>query len=132
MLHYRPYHRMCMNEHPASTSFDVQLDALGHADRRRLLLALLEADVHQDLPIAIGQVEGDDAAHSILLAMHHVHVPKLDRYGFVDAHLDDHAVTTGPHFESIRPLLEVLAANSDRWPDDWVTRPQREGTPLRR
>lgn len=131
VFQYRPYHRMRMNEHPA-TSFDAQLDALGHVDRRRLLLALLEADIHNDLPVAIGQVEDDDAAHSVLLSMHHVHVPKLDRYGFVDANLDHHAVTTGPRFESIRPLLELLAANSDRWPDDWVTRSQREVTPPRR
>jgi len=101
-----------------STSFDTQLTALNHVTRRRLLLTLLRAKAQNDLPVDVDQLEYDTAEHSFRLSMHHVHLPKLHDYGFVDANLDRFSVTTGPRFPEITPLLELLDANRDLLPDD--------------
>ncbi len=107
-----------MNTEVTPTSFDSHLDALGHVDRRRLLLALLHASTEGDLPVEVEQPSQTTAETVPSLSMHHVHLPKLDDLGFVDANLDRNSVTPGPHFNEIRPLLELLDGNRERLPDD--------------
>jgi len=103
----------------AVTSFDTHLDTLGHVDRRRLLLALLNAE-EAALPIELDQLEYETADRDVLVSFHHSHLPKLEDLGFVDADPDHHAVTTGPRFEEIKPLLELLDTHRDRLPPDLV------------
>lgn len=109
-----------MSEEVTSMSFDSHLDALGHVDRRRLLLALLHANTEDDLPVEVDQLEHDTAEGPLRQSMHHVHLPKLVDCGFVDATLDQYSVTTGPRFAEVRPLLELLDANRDQLPDGWL------------
>ncbi|WP_336037996.1 hypothetical protein [Halobacterium yunchengense] len=113
-----------MTREGTSPSFDSHLDALGHVDRRRLLLALLDARADGDLPVEVSQVAHGAAETDGGLSMHHVHLPKLDDYGFVDADADGDAVTTGPRFDEIRPLLELLDANREQLADDWLHQPR--------
>lgn len=115
-----------MSEEITSTSFDSHLDALGHVDRRRLLLALLDATVEGDLPVGIDRLADGTAESPLRVSMHHVHLPKLDDYGFVDANLDQYTVTTGPRFDEIRPLLELLDTNRDRLPGGWLSPSRRQ------
>ena len=103
----------------AVTSFDIHLDALRHVDRRRLLLALLNAE-ETALPIELDQLEYETADRDVLVSFHHSHLPKLEDLGFVDANPDQHSVTTGPRFEEIKPLLELLDTHRDRLPPDCV------------
>ncbi|PSQ04856.1 hypothetical protein BRC97_10535 [Halobacteriales archaeon QS_6_71_20] len=101
------------------TSFDTHLDALGHVDRRRLLLALLNAE-EAALPIELDRLEYETADRDVLVSFHHNHLPKLEDRGFVDANLDRYSVTRGPRFEEIEPLLELLDTHRDRLPPDLV------------
>ena len=101
----------------AVTSFDAHLDALRHVDRRRLLLALLNAE-EAALPIELDQREYETAESDVLLSFHHNHLQKLEDLGFVDANLDRYSVTKGPRFEEIEPLLELLDTHRDRFPPD--------------
>jgi len=101
----------------AVTSFDTHLDAVGHVDRRRLLLALLNAE-EAALPIELDELEYETAESDVLLSFHHNHLPKLEARGFVDANPDQHSVTKGPRFEEIKPLLELLDTHRDRLPPD--------------
>jgi len=103
----------------AVTSFDAHLDALRHVDRRRLLLALLNAE-EAALPIELDQLEYETADRDVLVSFHHSHLPKLEDRGFVDANLDRYSVTKGPRFEEIEPLLELLDTHRDRLPPDCV------------
>ena len=103
----------------AVTSFDTHLDALGHVDRRRLLLALLNAE-EAALPIELDQPEYETADRDVLVSFHHSHLPKLEDLGFVDADPDQHSVTRGPRFEEIKPLLEHLDTHRDRLSPDRV------------
>lgn len=109
-----------MSKGISSASFDTQLSALSHVERRRLLLTLLHANTEDDLPLRVDQLEHDTAGNSPRLSMHHVHLPKLDEYGFVDANPDRGSVTAGPRFDEIEPLLELLDSNRDLLPDDWL------------
>ena len=52
--------------------------------------------------------------------MKHVHLPKLERYGFIDWNQDINQVSKGPNFEETRPLLEMLVAHEDELPDGWL------------
>ncbi|PSQ61895.1 MAG: hypothetical protein BRD21_08230 [Halobacteriales archaeon SW_8_66_22] len=103
----------------AVTSFDTYLDALGHVERRRLLLALLNAE-EAALPIELDQLEYETAESDVLLSFRHNHLPKLEDLGFVDATPDQHLVTRGTRFEEIKPLLKHLDTHRDRLPPDWV------------
>ena len=103
----------------AVTSFDIHLDALRHIDRRRLLLALLNAE-EAALPIELDQLEDETVESDVLLSLHHNHLSKLEDLGFVDATPDHHSVTKGPRFEEIEPLLELFETYQDRLPPDWV------------
>ena len=110
-----------MSKEVTSTSFDAHLDALGHVDRRRLLFALLHASVKGDLPVEVEQLGQPTAEDDLGLSMHHVHLPKLDDQGFVDANLDRNSVTPGPRFDDIKPLLELLDANRGQLPGDLLS-----------
>jgi hypothetical protein len=114
-----------MSEEITSISFDTHLDALGHVDRRQLLFTLLDANAEGGLPVEIDRL-ANGTAEDLRLSMHHVHLPKLDDYGLVDANLDRYTVTTGPRFDEIRPLLELLDTNRDRLPDGWLSQSRRQ------
>jgi len=103
----------------AVTSFDTRLDALRHAARRRLLLALPDAE-EAGLPIELDQLQYETAESEVLLSLLHNHLAKLEDRGSVDANPDQHSVTTGPRSEEIRPLLEVLETHRDQLPPDGV------------
>lgn len=109
-----------MNEQISSPAFDSQLDALGHVARRRLLLALLNASSEDDGPVEFDELADYSGGKDLLLSMRHSHLPKLEDHGFVDTGPDRRSVRRGPRFDEIRPLIELLDANSDRLPDDWV------------
>jgi hypothetical protein len=103
----------------AVTSFDTHLDALRHVNRRRLLLALLNAE-EAALLIELDQLAYETAESDVLLSFHHNHLPKLEDRRFVDVNPDQHSVTRGPRFEEIKPLLELLDAHRDGLPPGWV------------
>ncbi|MFC5277830.1 ArsR family transcriptional regulator [Halorubrum rubrum] len=109
-----------MSESIVSPSFDSQLDALGHVARRRLLLALLDAGSEDDRSVAFDRLADDSPEEDALLSMRHLHLPKLEERGFVAVHPERRSVRRGPRFDEISPLLELLEANGDRLPDDWV------------
>lgn len=109
-----------MSEQVAATSFDSLLDALGHVDRRRLLLALQQATAKDELPVEIEQVVPATTERDVLVSMRHVHLPKLADLGVIETTRADRAVTPGPRFEDVEPVLDMLDANRDRLPADWV------------
>ncbi|WP_227133749.1 transcriptional regulator [Halorubellus salinus] len=99
---------------------DEMLDALSHIQRRKLLLALLVHNPQDDESVVIDADESVDEELTRLVEMKHVHLPKLEEYGFISWNQDTNHVSKGPNFEEIRPLLELLADNEDELPEDWV------------
>lgn len=106
-----------MNNLKQKDSLDVMLDALADVQRRRLLVALLQHNPQDDSPAII---EEDTDSLDALISMRHVHLPKLQDYGFIDWNRETHEVTKGPNFDQIRPLLELLDNHGDELPPGWL------------
>jgi predicted transcriptional regulator len=104
----------------ATVSFDDMVDALGDIQRRKLLIALLDHNPQDDSPVVIAGSEGEADAVERLVSMQHVHLPKLNEYGFIEWNEETHEVMKGPKFDEIRPLLELLATHEDELPADWL------------
>lgn len=83
---------------------DQHFTAVASERRRDLLLSLQkESPQHLDL-----RVDGDsDRA----IRLYHVHLPKLDGWGFIKWDRDDHQVSRGRNYAELDPLLELLQAN---------------------
>lgn len=101
-------------------TLDECLDALAHVQRRKLLRALLDHNPQDDDSVKLDTDESDEEELERLVGMKHVHLPKLDDYGFIDWNRNSNEVAKGPNFDEIRPLLEMLAAHEEELPDDWL------------
>jgi hypothetical protein len=96
---------------------DTSLRLLADRERRRILLTLLDEESARDGTA----VPSDRSAPSDAdpTALYHSHLPKLDEVGLVRWDQEDHTVERGPRFEELRPLLETLDENTDRYAWDW-------------
>ena len=109
-----------MRRDTRSRSFDELLDAVGHVQRRKLLVALLSHNPQDDEPVVIDADESADEEFARLVEMQHVHLPKLEEYGLIDWNRETNEVSKGPQFDEIRPLLELLRDHEDELPDGWL------------
>lgn len=109
-----------MTDPLAKQSFDTMVEALLNVQRRKLLIALLEHNPQDDLPGVIADDESESDAVERLVAMNHVHLPKLEGHGFIVWDQANNEVHKGPNFDQIRPLLELLVRHEDELPDDWI------------
>ncbi|WP_276258973.1 DUF7344 domain-containing protein [Haloglomus litoreum] len=93
-------------------STDSAFEALTHEQRRTLLLALLESNP-QEAGVAslTGKSELTDAEQREQIEMFHVHLPKLEDYGYIEWNKETDQIIKGPQFDEIRPLLECIASN---------------------
>lgn len=113
-----------MSEQISAESFDSQLDAVSHLERRRLLLALLDATRNDETPVDASTIESDADQRTLEMQMTHVHLPKLEAAGYVDRRRENgsdrgqYLVSEGPRFDGIRPFLELLEANRELLPRD--------------
>jgi hypothetical protein len=51
--------------------------------------------------------------------VHHKHLPLLEGSGFIEWDREADAITRGPKFEGIRPLIELMVDHQDELPEDW-------------
>ena len=109
-----------MNSIVGKRTFDELLDALGHIQRRRLLCALLTPNPQSAGTVGVAATDSAEEERMRRVEMHHVHLPKLEEYGFIVWNRDTNKVSKGPTFEEIRPLLELLADHEDELPDEWI------------
>ena len=109
-----------MTETTPRRSFDDVADALGDRQRRALLVALLAHNPQDDSPVVVTDAGENGDAVERLVEMEHVHLPKLEEYGFIEWDRDEHEVRKGPDFAEIRPLLELLDDHADELPSGWL------------
>ena len=104
---------------------DVLFEVLADEYRREILFTLLEqpaSDPPIDLDAPPDAAGGDSTA---AIERHHIHLPKLADYGFIEWNRNLNAVEPGPRFEEHRPVLELLSehrAESLACPTDWTSR----------
>lgn len=105
---------------PASRVFDV----LSNRYRRQLLLALLEANPQNEDDLdpldLLSPEEGTDGLEVTQMKLVHGHLPKLADIGFIDWDRETGAISTGPNWEEISPLLELIRDHQDELPEGWL------------
>lgn len=89
-------------------SLDDQLEAVSNAQRRRLLISLLPEDRSDGTSESADGPRADAVEPPREPDMVHNHLPKLARIEVIDWDRQNHRVTRGPEFETIRPFLELL------------------------
>lgn len=111
------------------TDYDAVFDALAASHRRQLLVELLSSPQYVSKPSGlsreIAQADGNllqrhlSSSRTIAevdedsVSLHHIHLPKLAEYGFIEWHRDDDLVVQGPRFDELRPYLELVAEQQD-------------------
>ncbi|WP_137290945.1 DUF7344 domain-containing protein [Natronorubrum halophilum] len=94
--------------------------ALSNATRRWVLKVLHE----RNSPIDLNALPDEPSIYkeppeSFEIALHHIHLPKLDDAGFVDWDHEQGMVAKGPQFDEARLLLDLIE-DSDN-PDSLAT-----------
>ncbi len=107
-----------MNNRQQNPSFDVMLSALSNVQRRTLLVTLLDHNSRNDSSVGITDDEPERTAVKRIVAMNHVHLPKLADYGFIEWDRKSEEVRRGPAFDAIRPLVELLDSHRDEMHTD--------------
>lgn len=116
-----PYrvHTESMEELRLERSTDDVSDAVADDQRRELLLALLEDGPQDDWRAVVPGTEAGADSVERTVAMRHVHLPKLEDFGFIDWDPRSDAVTKGRNFDDVEPLLELLADHDDERLESW-------------
>ena len=110
-----------MNEFvEAQPRLDGQLEAITHVRRRRILLELLDENPQPAGPAVFDGGVSPNDHQTLRAAMYHVHLPKLEEWGFIQWDQDESLLTKGSAFEDIKPLLEVLDDHRHELPDGEV------------
>lgn len=110
-----------MNDTATSStpSLDTIFDALADEHRRRLLVTLLERDPEdENLRVPEDVASGDADHESFEIQLIHVHLPKLDDWGFVDWNRRTDEVRRGPRFGEVRQVLELVRDHPDHLPHE--------------
>jgi hypothetical protein len=94
-------------------ALDRALDALGDPYRRRLLARLHDSAPSVGVPVADGRPE--DLPPNV----HHVHLPKLEGYEYVETTHDSQLAYRGEQFGEVAAVMCVLEANASEFPGDW-------------
>lgn len=117
--------------------YDDVFDALADPQRRRLLIDLLDSDPQYVGDLCDASRELIDAREAFLdqflsgqfeisgvdralIQQHHVHLPKLAEYEFIEWHPEEYRVTKGPRFDELTPFLELVKTQQTARP---VTEP---------
>lgn len=94
-------------------ALDRALDALGDTYRRRLLARLHDAAPSVGVPVT------DVETGTVPPDVHHVHLPKLEGYDYVETTYDSRLVYRSENFEEVAAVMRVLEANASAFPGDW-------------
>jgi hypothetical protein len=97
---------------------DDTFAALSHAYRRRILSLL--ARHGPEARFEIGDPIRASDNQNIEITLHHNHLPKLDRIGFIEWDREANTIGRGFHFEEIKPVLELLIEHQEELPDEWA------------
>lgn len=107
----------CSVKAESDISLDDTFAVLNHAYRRRILSLLAQHGLRTEFEVDDLIRSGED--QHIEVALHHNHLPKLDRIGFIEWDREANTIGRGSHFEEIEPVLELLLEHQEELPDEW-------------
>lgn len=90
----------------------LAFEALANPYRRRLLLALLDANPRKDEELdpldLLAEADNTDDLAVTRSELEHTHVPKLADLGFVEWNRESGGLSRGPNWEEIAPFLRLM------------------------
>lgn len=90
---------------------DRTLTALSHVCRRRLLFELYR-DLNSGDGAAINYTEITPFRNETWrIRLYHVHLPKLEEFGYITWNEADEIIRTGPEWDELEPILEFIYAH---------------------
>ncbi len=97
-------------------------EAISDPYRRQLLVALLDHNPQDDTDLdPLDIVAETDRESSVLESeLVHNHLPKLDAMEIVDWDRDTGEISTGPEWEQVAPILELIHDHQEELPDGWL------------
>lgn len=98
---------------------DRTFEVLRHAYRRRVLVSVREHNPVERGTFVEEIATEDDDTRTLETSLHHVHLPKLARAGYIEWDPDEGMVRRGPAFDEVAPVLELLDEYDERLPDGW-------------
>lgn len=101
-------------------TLDQIFDVLSHPYRRRILTRLNQSNPRDEASFSTDSVADDtEDEDEVAMDIHHRHLPKLVEAGFVEWDRETDAVTRGPRFEEIAPLINLMDKHEDELPEGW-------------
>lgn len=95
-------------------ALDDALIALNDPRRRELLFALRETQSRiETVAVPEDVVDGEALRDRVALEYRHVHLPMLEDNGYIHWDRRRDEIATGPRFDQLRPLLEVIEEFED-------------------
>ncbi|WP_433630328.1 DUF7344 domain-containing protein [Halomicrococcus sp. NG-SE-24] len=84
---------------------------LANAYRRHLLITLLEQDQQVNIQslIPVDVASNSEDVDLFTIQMIHSHLPKLENADIIEWDEETEQVQKGPHYEDLRPLIQMLA-----------------------
>lgn len=97
-------------------------EMLSYPHRRRILTRLNDRNPRGEDGVTLAELASDDELDDETISLVHNHLPKLAESGFVDWDREHRRVTPGPRFHEVAPLIDLMVANADELPADWLSR----------
>lgn len=94
---------------------DEVLDSIRVRQRRLVLLGLMTGEIDNEIDLRMRASDPD----TIQLELEHKHLPKLEEAGYIEWDRETGDISTGPKFDEIEPLLELIEEHADELPPDW-------------
>ncbi|SIR92648.1 hypothetical protein SAMN05421858_4594 [Haladaptatus litoreus] len=85
-----------------------KLSVLASSERRQLLHALTNGPASDTPTVSPTTVATEDGDREHVIALHHIHLPRLEDHDLVTWDQKTDTVTKGPQFDEIEPLLTDL------------------------
>jgi hypothetical protein len=95
---------------------DRLLESLSNHHRRLILLLLKQGAVETQADVMIRS--GNDR-EEVEILLTHDHLPRLDDAGYIKWDRDTGAISKGPRFDEVEPLLTLIETHADELPPDW-------------
>jgi hypothetical protein len=108
----------CSVKAGSEISLDHAFAVLSHAVRRRILSLLAQNGPEAEFEIE-DLIRADDN-QNIKVALHHNHLPKLSRTGFIDWDREANTINRGANFEELEPVLKLLFEHQEELPTGWT------------
>jgi hypothetical protein len=106
----------------AEDTWESLLTAISDPYRRQLLVALLDHNPQDDADLDPLDVVAETERESTVLESElvHNHLPKLDAMEIIRWDRDSGEISTGPEWDEVAPILELIHDHREDLPDGWL------------